>query len=104
MEKEEEKLCVDLENDLKESKRKSNVSLPELGLSYETLLSEGIGKLLYIKGFKHTSKNHPVLHPYSLRLLPSVSGSSNTNGSPDSFTFNASCKLCAGSVETISTL
>ena len=55
MEKEEEKLCVDLENDLKESKRKSNVSLPELGLSYETLLSEGIGKLLYIKGFKHTS-------------------------------------------------
>jgi len=40
MEKEEEKLRVDLEKDLKDSNRKSNISLPEVGLSHETLLSE----------------------------------------------------------------
>jgi len=40
MEREEEKLRVDLEKDLKDSNRKSNVSLPEVGLSHETLLSE----------------------------------------------------------------
>jgi len=58
MEKEEEEPRVDLENDLKECKRKSNVSLPDLGLSHETLLSDYIDEITELQKIIEVSGGH----------------------------------------------
>ena len=53
MEKEEEEPRVDLENDLKECKRKS-----DLGLSHETLLSDYIDEITELQKIIEVSGGH----------------------------------------------